>query len=1142
MADMDLEAPRPVLPRDFHDSESESDTVDTLDLLGGYADIPETQHASPSPHPDPLVPRGRHPLPVQHHHLDPEHHHTDVHQVSAHGKHTSHAYTSHQAHSPITAPPSAASSRQPSPGHSRSHTTPVVGTPKLNIIKRKPLSSTASPLATRFSEGAVTLSIYLPKPETRFSRAYSVDSPTLYEYPAAALERPSTPAAPASFVTLPGAPHDGKPPTPTTTDRAEDDDEPHSLTRNTPSNNLASPQTRTSDDLPHHARLTNDVTQIPHSFNVPPEPNVIKADNTDNESESAYSLYSNDNRTMSIIAPKPTPPHLNLDRVENGSQISTPPTTAIDSSRLPEINKPLPRSPNSSKFGNFFGWAISPSPSTTEFSSLPSPLSARHPGSTDDAGFSAATSILQRKGSKANANPLGFLESNLLTPPPASTPSPPAQIQEMEDELKAISAELASSIRREMDLEDLVDRLQSEVSNPQAPGKRTSDYFSDSGVSSTKFSEYDQNKEELERVQRRSEQEKASIRLELTTKLQDERLRRQALDQQIKELADRASQIDLAQMNNVDANDRVKDLEATCEDLRRRLSEEKTVKNNFEDLLSALRGELQSAANERDNLRDEIVPQLRARVEGLEAEASEYDNLTYESSKMQQELQTLKAENQNLRTLKQATVEEPPSRSTRSSVALSRSNSVTAGSFKLQRAPTGLTRSNTVKGGIESREALSERLKDVEAQRDALHSALKNLLDRQEFQNRENEKKIKVLEIERERLVTNSPSRGGFAKDISDLQNEIKVLRRRAEDAVNDKFQVEKGLVSLKMDLDRAEGEIASLRALLDEKDILIPPSMARSSSSSNPDAYPVTSESLEAAFRDLQSAYQESLNKIKELEESGSAIVSDERTQIALEKLQHSLSAAISDRDAARQEASAYKSQADSLNESEIQHLEGERALADELRESARRVEELATQVRQQLAANSSLRQRLADTVARGDVDRKANVERIASLQGRLRMLEEEVSAAQSASEDRVARHEEQIKEIKEAHNLQLRRAVPSPASSGGRSPRKMLSPMASPMFPRSPRSPLPKMSIEDEVQVDKLRSRVTELERTLSEADVEMQDVIARMSAAQIEVLNLQEEREAAVRETRKLQRLLEAEKVKSFEDRFKTLSGNV
>jgi chromosome segregation ATPase len=714
----------------------------------------------------------------------------------------------------------------------------------------------------------------------------------------------------------------------------------------------------------------------------------------------------------------------------------------------------------------------------------------------------------------------------------------------MEDELKAIGAELAASIRREMDLEDLVDRLQSEIANPQAPGKRTSDYFSDSGVSSTKFSDYDQNKEEVEKIQRRAEQDKASLRLELTNKVQEEREKRRDLDQQIRELSERASQIDLAQMNSVDASGRVRELEKTCEDLRRRLSEEKMVKNNFEDLLSAIRSELEDASNERDNLRDEVVPQLKARVEGLEAEASEYANLTYESSKMQQELRNLKTENLNLRTTKQPS-EEPPSRS---SPALSRSNSVTAG-FKLQRAPNGLngppnglSRSNTVKGAVESREALAERLKDVEAQRDALHNALRNLLERQEFQNRENEKKIKILELERERLMTLSPGKAGFDKDIGNLRNEIKVLRRRAEEAIEHKWQAEKGLAGLKMDLDRAEEEIASLRALLKEKDILIPPSMARASSDSSKDSSPVTSEGLASSFKDLQAAYQEALDKIKALQASGATQFSDEMTQLAVQKLEQSLASAVFERDAALQEAAAYKTQADGLAESEAQHVGAERALADELRDSARRVEELATQVRQQLAANATLRQRLADTVGRGDADRKVNVERIASLQSRLRTLEDQVVAAQAASEERVARHDDQLRELKDATNLQLRRSPVSPRTKGSLSPSKGLSPLPSPMFPRSPRSPrrLPKMTIEDEVQVDKLRARVSELEQALGEAEAEMQSVIVRMSEAQIEVLTLQEEREAAVRETRRLQRELEGEKVKAFEDRFRTLSN--
>jgi chromosome segregation ATPase len=206
-------------------------------------------------------------------------------------------------------------------------------------------------------------------------------------------------------------------------------------------------------------------------------------------------------------------------------------------------------------------------------------------------------------------NPLQYCEGRLKTPADnRDSTASLSELEEMEDELKGLGAELASSIRREMDLEDLVERMQEQISNPQAPGKRTSDYYSDSGYSSAKFSEYDQAREEVSQIQRRAEQEKAQLRLELTSKLQDERSKRRVLDQQLQELSKRASQFDVAQLNNTDASGRVKELEDMCDDLSRRLSEEREVKNNFEDLLDALKGELQTAANERDNLRDEIVP------------------------------------------------------------------------------------------------------------------------------------------------------------------------------------------------------------------------------------------------------------------------------------------------------------------------------------------------------------------------------------------------------------------------------------------------------------------------------------------------------------------------------------------------------
>lgn len=126
---------------------------------------------------------------------------------------------------------------------------------------------------------------------------------------------------------------------------------------------------------------------------------------------------------------------------------------------------------------------------------------------------------------------------------PSKVPASDLQLEEMEEELKAISGELASSIHREMELEDLVDRLQSEAANLSAPGRRTSDYYSDSGTSSVRYGEFDGKTEELERSQRKTEQEKAKLRLELTEKVQDERSRRKALELQIRGLEEKASQV-----------------------------------------------------------------------------------------------------------------------------------------------------------------------------------------------------------------------------------------------------------------------------------------------------------------------------------------------------------------------------------------------------------------------------------------------------------------------------------------------------------------------------------------------------------------------------------------------------------------------
>ncbi|KAI1470868.1 uncharacterized protein F4812DRAFT_281706 [Daldinia caldariorum] len=1016
-------------------------------------------------------------------------------------------------------------------------------------IRRKPLSSTASSIATRYSSGEyLAFAKGPPGPDHRFSRSFSVDSPTVYEFPrppTGSLDKPGL-ESPHDFILIQSnveKPPEARHPlasvdsSPAVT--AGEVERPTSQG----SNPDASQTSHTTDLSQHHEPaayddLFSDEEEDRLSDNIL---DGYKSDSSDyNNSRNSYH-----SSTMSLhITRKATPPQLRI----NPDDISSTPKADRNDIKTPNTDKPLPKSPGSSKLGTFFGWTTS-SPSNTEtsdkgYSPIPSPFNFSKATSVTDASPVTTVgpqSLLDApKGLFASPNSREYGESYLS--PSAATISPQYLIEEMEEELKAISAELAASIRREMDLEDLVDRLQAERDNPTTnANKRTSDYFSDSGYSSAKLSEYDQSREEIEKIQRRSEQEKAQIRLELTNKLQDERSRRQQLDVQIKELSERASQIDLAKADNADTSGRVKELENTCETLRRKLTEERQVKDNFEDLLAALKNELENASNQRDNLRDEVVPQLRARVEGLESQAAELEKMAYESTKMQQELQALKNENTSLKQTQpnpMGTISEEP---ILAGSRLSRSNSLTgpSPSFRLQRAPPGLTRSKSVKT-TESRDQLSERLKDVEEQRNALHKALKNLLDRQEYQNRENEKKIRALEMERDRLLTESPQKAGFQKEIANLRAEITLLRRRADEALEQKWQVEKGLGGLKMDLDRAEQEIASLRSLLSEKDILIPPSLARQSSASDKFAAPVTSDSLAQAYEDLQKAYADSLERIKKLEAISSP---NEITRIAMEKLEQALTSTTFERDIARQEATSYQEQLEALKAGEKAYLESEKALADELSESARRVEELAIQVRQQLAINQTLRQRISDTVARGEAEQKANKDRITAMQAHLRSLEEKLEAAQNLSEERAARYEEDIANLRASHNDQLKRmrdGLRSPRMFPAKSP---LSPLFSGPNARSPRlaaRPGSAVKVSDDAQIDNLRARIAELENALSDADSEMQQVVSRMNTAQIQVMELQEEREAAVSQTRKLEKELQAEKMKAFEGRFKSLQS--
>ena len=497
---------------------------------------------------------------------------------------------------------------------------------------------------------------------------------------------------------------------------------------------------------------------------------------------------------------------------------------------------------------------------------------------------------------------------------------------------------------------------------------------------------------------------------------------------------------------------------------------------------------------------------------------------------MQQELQSLKNENTTLMNARRlqlemqqhalrfnsiAEEEDPIPPTPTAKIGLTRSSSVARGSgvgsaSGLSRT-SSLSRHNSVSAKErESRDSLADRVKDIEMQRDALHRALKSLLDRQSYQNREHEKKMRALETERDRaLQAQSPRRTGYEKEVTGLRFEINQLRRRADDALMQKWQCEKGLGGLKMDLDRAEQETTSLRTLLQEHDILIPEIPIRDSQDIESGTQ-VTSASLERAYKQLQATQALSIERIRELHGQLPSSGDDAHTAETMDSLLKSITDAEAQRDYAQKLAEVYRAKAESLQEADSFHTGENAGLVEQLRASATRVESLAAQVRLQLASNSDLRQRLAEAIGRGEREQQTSAARINSMQGKLKTLEDKLMSAQQHSEEAFAKHEEEVREINDSHNTQLQRLKGGLRTPTFYSPKSPLSPMFAAKSPRLSKTTSGLgMSMNEALRTQVLENKVVELEKALGDADKEMEEVVSRMNLAQIEVMELQSAR---------------------------------
>ena len=265
--------------------------------------------------------------------------------------------------------------------------------------------------------------------------------------------------------------------------------------------------------------------------------------------------------TSDPVAPNfPTMPKSKYNGLQRSATTSLYPSkptkiTVNSSSEYEDIQDPsvitkTPRSPGPNKLTSFFGWKTA-SPNT-EGSHYPDPGRSQSPSPTHVTAHpqSSQAPMASTFASKTNHTTDNTSNGDNGFFLPLQNPDMESQVNELEEELKEVSLELAGSIRRELELEDMVDRLQFESGVVPDLGRRTSDYFSDSGASSIKYplSEPGGAKAEDSAKQKRSsEQDQAKFRLDLSQKLQDERGRRRVLEAHIQRLG--------AQVQNVRFSD-----------------------------------------------------------------------------------------------------------------------------------------------------------------------------------------------------------------------------------------------------------------------------------------------------------------------------------------------------------------------------------------------------------------------------------------------------------------------------------------------------------------------------------------------------------------------------------------------------------
>ncbi|KAK9452990.1 hypothetical protein V1511DRAFT_463348 [Dipodascopsis uninucleata] len=501
-------------------------------------------------------------------------------------------------------------------------------------------------------------------------------------------------------------------------------------------------------------------------------------------------------------------------------------------------------------------------------------------------------------------------------------------IVELQNELHQVSVELAASIKRELDLEMLLDSfISGEDADLTLPAFAELTDASSSTIDDTDDDEHDQRLharrengdpyrqqvamnfdkfQELERKLRSEQQEKARLRIEYQNIM--ERERRARLDVEERKasleaiLKSRATVSPAAPPDTVDT-EAVRSLETALEDTQRKLHNERLNAQNLEYMLNGMLEEIKGMAEKPS---DEQIRRVRQSVVSFaKLQVSNFDG-------------------------------------------------------------TGITRNSSGTGNEDAAdvEALKTKISSLEEQRDVLQQALRGLRERHELSERQTAEREKMLQSQLQRAKdiahTVSTKRHSCTREILTVKDSVEQLKGRLVSAQQAKSDLEAGLKTIKMRLASIDSASFSASAAIPS----LPPSSRDANNSAPPESeLRANYASALTLIEELNSRLQRNSNDMHAL----TAQFERERqeTKTLVSSLEDRVAKAEQQQRIANDLAEEHKMLLRTLSFNRRQMKDEHSKMTYELESSTRRLQEFASEIQKHVESSKTFTSKFASDLA---------------------------------------------------------------------------------------------------------------------------------------------------------------------------------